>query len=344
MSTQKRQRRAARWPALALSAGLTLAACGTSSAGEPTASSGGEQGDGQTMVISGSSTVEPISALNAEKFNEGNVLAISVSGPGTGDGFKMFCNAEIDIADASRPIKDEERAECEKNGVDYVELKIANDGLSVITSKQNDAVKCLAFGDLYALLGPESNGFTQWSDADKLSQEVGGKFAPYQDKQLAITAPGEESGTYDSFIELALKDIAEERGQQAAVRKDYTSSPNDNVIVQAIAGSPSTLGWVGYAFVVENLDKVKAIEVDGGKGCVAPTDATVADASYPLSRPLFIYVNKQKAVASKGVRDFVDFYLSDAGIASVSEAGYVKLSDSDYQKARQTWEAVTAKA
>ena len=163
------------------------------------------------IIISGSSTVEPISSIVAEDFSANNPdVQYSVDGPGTGDGFALFCAGEIDIADASRAIKDEEAALCDEAGISYIELQVGIDGLSVITSHDNADVSCLSFADLYALLGPESQGFENWSDADALAEEIGsGDYgeihAPYPaDAPLEITAPGEESGTYDSFVEFAI--------------------------------------------------------------------------------------------------------------------------------------------
>lgn len=309
---------------------LVVAACSSDSSGD--------SGAGGSVTVSGSSTVEPVSAANAEKFAETNPdVAISVDGPGTGDGFQLFCSGDTDISDASRPIKDEEIATCEDNGIEFVELKVGIDGLSVITSPANDAVECLNVGDLYALIGPESEGFDNWSDADDLGAEVGGS-GDYPDSELTITAPGEESGTYDSFVELALEEIAEERDQDAVARADYESSPNDNVIIEGVAGSDTSLGWVGYAFVVENSDSVRVLEIDGGGGCVAPTDETIAAAEFPLARDLFVYVNKEKAADNQAVTDYIDFYLSDAGRASVTEVGYVDLTDEDWQASVAAWE------
>ncbi|MEZ5170955.1 MAG: phosphate ABC transporter substrate-binding protein PstS family protein [Acidimicrobiia bacterium] len=315
---------------LVLVLALVVAACSRDSSGD--------SGAGGSVTVSGSSTVEPISAANAEKFAETNPdVAISVDGPGTGDGFQLFCSGDTDISDASRPIKDEEIATCEDNGIEFVELKVGIDGLSVITSPANDAVECLNVGDLYALIGPESEGFDNWSDADDLGAEVGGS-GDYPDSELTITAPGEESGTYDSFVELALEEIAEERDQDAVARADYESSPNDNVIIEGVAGSDTSLGWVGYAFVVENSDSVRVLEIDGGGGCVAPTDETIAAAEFPLARDLFVYVNKEKAADNQAVTDYIDFYLSDAGRASVTEVGYVDLTDEDWQASVAAWE------
>ena len=165
-----------------------------------------------SIVVSGSSTVEPITARVGEAFDEANPgVATSVEGPGTGDGFARFCAGEIDISDASRPISDEEIALCEEGGIEYVELHVATDGITAITNPANEAVTCLAFTDLYALLGPESEGFANWSDANDLAAELSAPNAPYADEPLVITAPGEESGTYDTFVEFVIADISEER-------------------------------------------------------------------------------------------------------------------------------------
>lgn len=300
--------------------------------------SDGDSGDSGSsgIRISGSSTVEPISATNAQKFSSANPdVAISVEGPGTGDGFKLFCAGDTDISDASRPIKDSEAEACADAGVEYVELMVAIDGLSVVTSTENSAVECLGNEDLYALLGPESIGFDSWSDADALGAELGATHAPYPAAELRVTGPGEESGTYDSFVELVLEDIADGRGEDAVSRPDYVASANDNVIVEGIAGSPTSLGWVGYAFYINNADRLRAIAVEGDAGCVAPTPETIADGSYPIARPLYIYVNTTKAAANPAVVDYIDFYLSDEGLASVDETGYVRLAD--YASTRSAW-------
>ena len=154
-----------------------------------------------------------------------------------------------------------------------------------------------------------------------------------------VTAPGEESGTYDSFVEIVLEDIADERGQDAVSRPDYTASANDNVIIEGISGSDTSLGWVGYAFFLANQDKVKAVAVDGGEGCVSPTPETIADGTYPIARPLFIYVNKAKAESNAALEDYIDFYLSDDGLGSIDQAGYVRLAD--YGPVRGVWESRT---
>ena len=206
-------------------------------------------------------------------------------------------------------------------------------------------MSCLSFFDLYALLGPESEGFANWSDANGLADELAGELgeefgasnAPYPGESLAVTAPGEESGTFDSFVELALGDIIEARGQEETTRPDYTASANDNVIIEGIAGTPSSLGWVGYAFAAD-AEGVQQLEIDGGDGCVAPSADTVSDGSYPLARPLFIYVNTAKAEENPAVAAYVDYYLSEEGLASVSEVGYVDLPEDQLQETQSAWE------
>jgi phosphate transport system substrate-binding protein len=318
---------------------LVLAGCVTTPTdGEVTA---------ETVVISGSSTVEPISSIVAEDFASANAgFEYSVDGPGTGDGFAQFCDGESDISNASRPIGEEEIAACEEAGIPYVELKVAVDGISVITSTANDAVSCLSFTDLYALLGPESQGFDTWSDADDLADELaadlgeefGAVTTPYPDAALELTAPGEESGTYDSFLELVVEDIAEGREAEPVARADYTASADDNVIIEGIAGSDGSLGWVGFAFYEENADTVKALEVDGGDGCVPPTPETIASTEYPISRDLYIYVYADRAAESETLAEFVDYYLSDDGIAAVEEAGYVPLTVEALEETRAAWD------
>jgi phosphate transport system substrate-binding protein len=324
---------------LAMIGTLALAGCVTT----PGSSDEPNGGDGETVIVSGSSTVEPITSLVAEDFAaQSDGFEYEVDGPGTGDGFALFCEGETDISDASRAISEEEVAACEANGIPWVELKVAVDGISVLTATANDAVTCLSFGDLYALLGPESQGFDTWSAADDLAMELDGEFgtssAPFPDAALEVTAPGEESGTYDSFVEIVFGDIAEAREQEEVARPDYTASADDNVIIEGIAGAETSLGWVGFAFYEENADAVRALEIDAGGGCVAPTAETIASNDYPMSRDLFIYVNTDRAEANPAVAEFVDYYLSDDGIAAVDEAGYVALTPEALDETRAAWE------
>jgi phosphate transport system substrate-binding protein len=331
---------------------LLVSACQPSTGESPAGSGAVPSGDELTgdLQISGSSTVLPISNRVFEAFTTMHPGVTGfVDGPGTGDGFALFCNDETDISDASRAIREDEVALCEEAGVAYIELKIAIDGISIITSIDNTAVECLSFLDLYALLGPESERFARWSDADalasELEKELGGEFgeshAPYPDEVLTVTAPGEESGTFDSFVELVITDIAEARGVDVTTRPDYQPSPDDNVIIEGVAGTadaPFTLGWVGFAYAVENLDRVNLVAVDGGDGCTPATEDTIAAAEYPISRYLYIYPNLTNVAGEPALESFVDYYLSDDGIAEVSEAGYVQLSEADLVATRAAWE------
>ena len=308
---------------------------GTGTASAPT----GELASGNVFVT-GSSTVEPISIRVGELASElsGGGLAVTVEGPGTGDGFDKFCAGEADVSDASRPINDEEAAACADAGIEYTELEVAIDGLSVITSPNNTAVECLDVPSLYALVGPESEGFANWSDAAELGAEVGGA-GPFPDAPLEIFGPGEESGTYDSFVEFAISDLAEERLGEDSVftRADYSSSANDNFIIEGVEGSDTSLGWVGYAYYKAEEGRTKALGIDAGDGCVVPTDETIGDGSYPFSRTLYIYVNNAKAAENPAVASFVDLYLSDEGLAAVTDAGYVSLPAERIDASRSAW-------
>lgn len=298
---------------------------------------------GGAIIVSGSSTVEPISTAIAEAFKAANAgFKYTIDGPGTGDGFKRFCAGETDISDASRKIKDEEKAVCDTAGIEFTELAVAIDGITVMTSPENSAITCLSFADLYALTGPESTGFAKWSDAQALAKELGSN-TTFPDADLALTGPGEESGTYDSYIEIALKSIADKRKQDnKSTRPDYVASANDNTIIEGIAGSPSSLGWVGFAYAQENADKVKEVQVskDPNGTCVAPTEATIADGSYPISRTLYIYVNKAKAAANPAVVSFVDYYLADGTISKALETvPYINLPADKLAASQAAWAA-----
>ena len=328
---------------LVLAATFVVAACGGSAAETQPAGSPGSSVVSGAIVVSGSSTVEPISTGVAEAFAAINPDFIyTITGPGTGDGFKTFCAGETDISDASRTIKDEEAKACADAGIEYVELKVAIDGMSILTSVNNTAVSCLSFADLYALVGPESTGFGRWSDGAAIAKELGSNTV-LPDAELKITGPGEESGTFDSFVELALAKIAEARGRKGeTTRPDYTASPNDNAIIEGISGSDTSLGWVGFAFAEENKDKVNEIQVskDVNGSCVAPTAETIADGSYPLSRGLYIYVNKAKAASNAALAAYVDYYLAEGTISTVLETvPFVNLAADALAETRSAWEA-----
>ncbi|MGH2750807.1 MAG: phosphate ABC transporter substrate-binding protein PstS family protein [Actinomycetota bacterium] len=329
---------------LALVVGLIAAACG---GGDDTSSAAPAEDVSGEIFISGSSTVEPISRLNAELFMESNPgVSIDVEGPGTGDGFQKFCAGETEISDASRPIDAEEEIPlCEENGVEFVELKVGIDGIAVITNPDNP-VECLDFKDIYALVGPESEGIDTWTDAVELGEEVDAAHTDeYPDAPLEITAPGEESGTFDSFAELVTEGIAvDERGQSEDgpfIRPDYSASADDNVIIEGISGSEGSFGWVGYSFFVQNEDRVKAFAIaEEGDDCIEPNEETISTAEYPISRFLYIYVNAAMIEEEPALEAFVDFYVSEDGLAAVTNenVGYVSLADEDIETLRQVWE------
>lgn len=314
---------------------FTAAACGNDNTDEAVDTEAEADTDvSGSVVISGSSTVEPISTAVAEAFRAQNdQVDISVEGPGTGDGFEKFCAGETDISDASRPIKEEEAAACESAGIEFIELEVGIDGIAVITSEDN-ALECLSFADLYALIGPEAEGIDNWTGAAEVASALGSS-TEFPDENLVITAPGEESGTYDSFIELVIESAGEARVESgdvtedevATTRTDYSSSANDNTIIEGVSAEPGGLGWVGFAFAdqAEGVKKMPiSAEPDGD--CVEPTSETIQDGSYPISRSLYIYVNKAKAEENEALAAYVDFYLD--GLAGFVEgADYIALED-----------------
>jgi phosphate transport system substrate-binding protein len=303
-----------------------------------------------TVEIHGSSTVAPISTAVGEAYGAPDglnpELSWSVGEEGTGAGFTdFFCAGLADIADASRAIREEEIAACEAAGVTYTELRIGDDGLAVITNVANEAVTCLNFADLYALMGPESNDIETWQDAGVLAAELGSTTV-FPEAPLIVSAPGDESGTYDAFIELALGDIIEERAQEETLREPgsiYQANPNDNVLIEGIAGFPTSIGFVGLAYATENADRVKIVQVDGGDGCVTPDATTVIDGTYPVARPLFIYPATNRLAENPALQPFVDYYLSDEGIANVAGQGYVALPPEQLEATRAAWLAATGR-
>ncbi len=349
MQSIKKRRLA--WLSIILAFSLTAAACGDDDddAGAETGSDTGSEPEGGGDVsgsinISGSSTVEPISSLAAEAFaSENEGVDIAVDGPGTGDGFELFCAGEIDISDASRAIEDEEIAACEESGIEYVELQVAFDGMTVMTSANNEsAPECLSFADLWALIGSESEGFDNWSDGTEIASALGST-TELPDEPLDLTGPGTESGTYDSFVELALEGPGEERGlaeDEWTTRTDYESNADDNVIISNIEASDTSLGWVGFAFAEEAGDQITEIPISAEPGgdCVEPSAETIADGSYPLSRSLYIYVSAARAADNPAVAPFVDFYL-DGLNDFVEEGGYVVLPDDVASETVSAWEA-----
>ena len=229
------------------------------------------------ISVDGSSTVFPITEAMAEEFGiatDGNVR-ITVGVSGTGGGFKKFCAGEIHISDASRPIKQSEVELCAENGVEYIELPVAIDGLSVMVHPENDFVECMTVGELHTIWSPEAEGMVM-----KWSQVRPG----WPDEELRLYAPGIDSGTFDYFTETV-------NGESQASRGDFLPSEDDNVLVTGLSGDRGSLGYFGYAYYTENADRLKLVAIDGGSGCITPTDETINNGTYaPLSRPLFIYV------------------------------------------------------
>jgi ABC-type phosphate transport system substrate-binding protein len=204
--------------------------------------------------------------------------------------------------------------------------------------------ECLTTTDLYAIFGPESADVSTWADAGTKAEELGSATEFPTEGELQIYGPGTESGTYDAFVELAIEDIAAEQGvaeDEIGVGVQYTSSPEDNAIVSGVTGADGTLGWVGYAFYEESADDLRAVSVDGGDGCVEPSVDTIRDESYPLTRPLYIYVSTANLADKPELAAFVDLFLND-GYTAVEDAGYVGLSDEQLAETQSTFNAVGA--
>ena len=321
---------------LLIGAALIAAACGGGGTPAPSTAGGGQTttpGDTSatlsgTVTVDGSSTVFPIAELVAEDFQTANSgVQVPVAESGTGGGFVKFCNGETDINDASRPIKTDDEAEgpaCEAKGIEYVELQIAIDGLTVVVNPANDFVTCLTVEELSAIYGPDSAQDLSWKDVN----------ASFPDEPVERFMPGADSGTFDYFTEAI-------NGETDAATTYATQSEDDNVLVSGVAGSNNAIGFFGYAYYVQNQDKLKAVEVDGGSGCVGPTEETINDGSYaPLSRPLFIYPNVNEAKERPELKAFVDFWLADAGgFASAPTVGYIAEPDDLLSDEIAEWEA-----
>jgi phosphate transport system substrate-binding protein len=279
-----------------------------------------------SVTIDGSSTVYPITEAVAEEFQLANTgVQVPTSLSGTGGGFKKFCVGETDINDASRPIKAEDEGEglaCKANNIEYVELQIAIDGLTVVVNPANSFATCLTIEELAKVYGPDSPKDLKWSDVR----------AGFPAEPVNRFMPGADSGTFDYFTE-------EINGEVDAATQFATQSEDDNVLVTGVAGDVNAIAFFGYAYFVENTDKLKALEVDGGSGCVAPTEATINDNSYaPLSRPLFIYPDIGKAKERPELKAFVDFYL-DNTTTLAAEVGYVAMPAELLQSEKDEWAA-----
>lgn len=280
---------------------------GCSKSGSDTASN--DSNEAVKINIDGSSTVFPISQAVAEDYMGENPNAdITVSEAGTGGGMKKFVRGEIDICDASRPIEPEEIAECKKNGIEFIELPIAFDGLTVVVHKDNTFAKNLTVDELKKIWETGSK-VKNWSEVRP----------GFPNRPLKLFGPGTDSGTFEYFTEAIVK-------KKRASRSDYTASEDDNVLAQGVAGDKDSLGYFGYAYYDANRDKIAAVSIDG----VAPTPETITNGTYkPLSRPLFIYVSV-KSLEKPGMTKFVEYYIANAA-RLVEEVKYIKLSDEAYK-------------
>jgi len=335
-------------PALlgALLLAVALAACGSTAAPAAPASGGASSGSSQAaaeapaggdllnlsgdIAVDGSSTVFPITEAVAEEF--GNLtdgrVRITVGVSGTGGGFKKFCNGETDIADASRPIRSSEVSLCAEGGVEYIEIPVAIDGLTVVVNQDNAFVECITVAELQKMWAPEAEGVvTDWNQVR----------ADWPAERMELYAPGVDSGTFDYFTDTV-------NGDSGASRGDFTASEDDNVLVTGVAGSRNGIGYFGYAYYGENRERLKAVAIDGGSGCVAPTDAAINDGSYsPLSRPLFIYVRKD-AAQTPHIAEFIRYFLGGEGQQLAAEVGYIPFPQAVYDLALAKFENGTTGA
>jgi phosphate transport system substrate-binding protein len=316
--------KSSRWLAvIAAAAAMTVgvAACGSSDDDATGSGSGDLSG---TIRIDGSSTVAPLTEAVAEQFQaENSGVKVTVGTSGTGGGFEKFCAGETDISDASREIEPEEAEACKKSGIGYEDVHVATDALTVMINNENP-VSCLTVDQLNAVWGPDSK-ISNWDEIPGLKEEF--------DEELALFGPGTDSGTFDYFTD-------EINGEEGATRKDYNNvGENDNATVTGVEGSPGGMGYAGFSYYIENEGKLKALEVDGGKGCVSPSVESAQDGTYtPLSRPLFIYPSDE-ALKKPEVKAFVEYYLENA--TSVAESvGFIPLTEGQLEES----EAAATKA
>ncbi|MEO1404514.1 MAG: PstS family phosphate ABC transporter substrate-binding protein [Cyanobacteria bacterium J06635_1] len=268
------------------------------------------------IAIDGSSTVFPITEAMAEEFSIANPdVSVTVGVSGTGGGFKKFCAGETVISNASRPIKDTEMELCAANGIEYVQIPVAYDALTVVVNPENTFATEMTVADLNTLWSPEAEGtITRWSQLNPA----------WPDEEISLYGPGTDSGTFDYFTD-------EINGEEGASRGDYTASEDDNVLVLGVARDPYALGYFGMSYYLENQDSLTAVGIDDGEGdegFVVPSPETI-DAYEPLARPIFIYVNTAELSGNPQLRAFVEYYIQTASDI-VPEVGYVALPDSDY--------------
>lgn len=286
-------------------------------------------GQGRLIRIDGSSTVYPVTEAVAEEFQDANKgMRVTVGVSGTGGGFKKFCRGEIDIANASRPIMAEEMKAAKANGVEYIELPICFDALTVVVNKSNTWAETITVAELKKMWEPGAQGkVTRWNQINP----------KWPDAPLTLYGAGSDSGTFDYFTEAVC-------GKAKASRGDYTASEDDNVLVRGVDGDKNAIGYFGYAYFAEHTDKLKAVKIDDGKGggAVEPNPESVIKGKYnPLSRPLFIYVNKKAAESRPDVKKFVEYYLENAA-SLAEEVKYVALPQAAYKMARDRWNKLDA--
>jgi len=278
------------------------------------------------ISIDGSSTVFPLTAIAAEDFQVATpAVQVRVGATGTGGGFEKFCRGETDANDASRPIKDSEAQACAAKGIEYLPMTMAIDALTVVVNPENDWADCLTLEQLGAIWAPGSQ-VTSWQQVDP----------QFPDVPLRLFGPGTDSGTFDYFTK-------EVNGEEGASRTDFTPTEDDNVIVQGVAGSPGGMGYFGYTYFEENADRLKAVAIDSGEGCISPSQQTAQDGSYhPLARPLFVYVSVP-AMARDEVRAFFDFYVrNDESIAL--GAKFIPLNDEQQAQLQADYAGLIAQA
>lgn len=317
------------------SAALLLSACGGSSSDESTsesATSAATAASEETTTtaeltgqvrIDGSSTVFPLTAVAAEDFQLANPgVQVTVASSGTGGGFEKFCRGETDANDASRPIEEDEVAACAEAGVEFGELQVAVDALTVVVNPANDWATCLTVEELNKIWEPDS-AVDNWSQVRE----------GFPDEELKLFGAGTDSGTFDYFTDVI-------NGEEGASRTDYTPTEDDNVTVQGVSGSKGGLGYFGLSYFIENSDSLKAVEIDNGEGCVAPSADTAQAGTYvPLARPLFVYPSKS-ALARPEVKAFFDYYVANDGeIAEGAE--FIPLNAEQKAKLEADYAALT---
>jgi len=273
----------------------------------------------QVVKVDGSSTVYPITEAVAEEFQKAkkNAIKVTVGISGTGGGFKKFCRGETDISDASRPILEKEMADCKAAGIEYYELPVAFDAITVVINPKNNFIKQLSVAELKKIWEPAAQGkVTRWKQVNEA----------WPDQPMKLFGPGADSGTFDYFTEAVV-------GRAKSSRGDFTASEDDNVLVQGVARDVNALGYFGFSYYVENKDKLKAVPIVNDKGqAVTPSfDAVVKGTYQPLSRPIFIYVNA-KSLAKPEVKEFVQFYM-EQGAKLAQEVKYVPLPAQAYKTA-----------